>query len=402
MKFIVAWLFLFVISLFASDNHVLRPINKHQSDLYKLTNIIGQYYVDENESQKISSKIKHNIFNWYISHCDHNNSDTIEDLNIRWNSIEQACLEMNKSNQRMVFNLILREYDAAVVDKRFYISKDTFGETGLVLNRKNGKISVIGTLDKTSARTNQIQANTIIQAIDGKLTDNMCLEDTFVMLEGPVNSTVTVTTDKNISYTLTRKKLSVPNVSHIKIENDIAIIKILSFDNDAPKNITKILEYLPLHTNIILDLRNNPGGLVNSVNDSLSLFLQPDTVLFKQISRNEDFNINYASKKTTHFIPNSLFVLINNATSAGALLAAKVLQKENAIIIGNSQETISSIKIIMPLNERDALKLPIAKLYLPDGTVASGTTVKSDIPLDTDSLDDAALYEKITTIIKNR
>lgn len=81
---------------------------------------------------------------------------------------------------------------------------------------------------------------------------------------------------------------------------------------------------------------------------------------------------------------------------------AKTMQRENAIVIGTSKETVSSSYRVITFSENNALQLPVGKFYFPDGTVASGTTVKSDIPLDTNSLDDEALYEKITTIIKNR
>lgn len=403
MKYIIAWLFLFTISLFAMDNNASRPVKKQTSFLYQMTHIIEEHYIDENNSQKISSQIKQKIFDWYISHCEHNKSETIEDLTTQWNAIEQSCPQMSKSNQHMVFNFILRDYDASIIDMTPYKTKQSFGETGLILNRKNGKITVIGTKDQTSARLKQIPYGTIIQTIDGKPTNNMSLEDVWRILGGSVGSTVSITTNKNISYSLlVREPLSIPNVSNITIGNDIAIIKILSFDNNASKDITKILEQLPPNTNIVLDVRNNLGGLVNSVSDTLSLFVQPNTKLFSHIWRDKHNNTDSISNKNTEYIPKSIYVLINQGTSAGALLLAKVLQKENAIVIGNSQETISQIKVVMPLNETDALKLPIAKFYFPDGTVASGTTVKSDIPFDTNSLDDEALYEKIATIIKNR
>jgi len=402
MKYIVGLLLLFSTSLFASDQNASRPIKKPNSYLYQMTHIIEENYIDENDSQKISSQIKRNMFEWYTSNCDHNNSATIEDLTDQWNLIEQSCPQMNKHNQHKVFNLILRDYDAAIIDMTPYKTHQKYGETGLILNRKNGEITVIGTKDQTSARLKKIPYGTIIQAIDDKPTNNMCLEDVWSLLGSPVGSTISITTDKNISYLLTKELPSTPTVSHSIIENNTVIIKILSFDNDVAKNMTKILQQLPPDMNIVLDLRNNGGGLLNSVSETLSLFVQPNTKLFSQIWRDKRYNSDSISNKKTAYIPKSIYLLINQGTSAGALLLARVLQNENASVIGNSQETISQAKVVMPLNEIDALKLPIAKFYLPDGTVASGTTVTSDIPLDTDSMDDEALYEKIATIIKNR
>jgi carboxyl-terminal processing protease len=309
---------------------------------------------------------------------------------------------MNRSVQNLVANSILKEYDTAIVDITPYKSNQKYGGTGLILNRKNSKITVLGTVEQTSARKIKIPFGTIIKSINGKSINNLCLEDVWEVLRGDIGTNVTIMTDKNISYLLTRELPSTPTVSHTIIENNTVIIKILSFDNDAPKNITKILQQLPADMNIILDLRNNGGGLVTSVSGTVSLFVKPHTTLFKQISRDKYWNDDYTTYNKTGYIPKSIVILINQATSAGALLAAKVLQKENAIIVGTSQETISQIKGILPITEVYSLKMPFAKFYFPDGTVASGTTVTSDIPLDTDSLEDETLYEKIATIIKNR
>lgn len=402
MKYVIYWTLLLSIVLFASDQNALRSLNRPNSFLYKMADVIEKYHIDENNSQEIASQIKRKMFEWYASHCDHNDSATIEDLIVQWNAIEQSCPQMDKNNQRMIINLILRDYDAAIMDMTPYKSKQLSGETGLILNRRNGEIVVIGTKEQSSARKLKIPYGTIIKSVNGKSIDNMCIEDVWNVLRGEVSSQVTIATDKNISYPLTVELPLTPTVFQTSMNDNIAIIKIRSFDNDAPKNITKILQQLPPNMNIVLDLRNNAGGLLPSVYDVLNQFIPAHTQLFTQKARYKYDDINYVSEKQIKYFPNSIIVLINHGTSAGALLAAKVLQKENATIVGYSQETISSIKVIMPLNEIDALKLPIAKFYLPDGTIASGTTVTSDIPLDTDSLDDDALYKIITKIINDR
>ncbi|AFV97668.1 MULTISPECIES: S41 family peptidase [unclassified Sulfuricurvum] len=402
MKYIIGLLLLFSISLFASDQNASRPIQKSNSYLLEMTRLIDKYYIEENDSKVITSQINKKMYNWYTTHCDHNKSDTIDNWHLKWNSIEQSCPDMNKNIQNSISNSILKEYDAAIVDITPYKTNQKHGGTGLILRRINGEIIVLGTLEQTSARTLKIPYGTIIKFINGKSTDDMCIEDAWDALKGDIGSKMTIITDKNISYTLTIELPTAPTVSHTIIKDNIVIIKILSFDNDAPKNITKILQQLPPDMNIVLDLRNNTGGLVTSVSGTVSLFVKPFTTLFKNKSRHKDMNDDYITYNKTEYIPKSVVILINQATSAGALLATKILQKENATIVGDSQETVSSIKVIMPINEVYSFKMPVAKFYLPDGTVASGTTVKSDISLDINSLDDETLYEKIATIIKNR
>lgn len=401
MKYIFGLLLLFSTSLFASDQNTSRPLKNQNSYLFDMSRTIYKYYIDENESKVIILQINEKMYNWYTNNCNYKSSDSIDNWYLKWNTIEQACPNMSISIQNFMSNSILKEYDSAIIDITPYKTNQKRGETGLILSRKNDKIVVIGTKEQTSARTSKIPYGTIIKSINGKSTDNLCIEDVWEMLKGDISTKVTITTDKNMSYVLTIELPSMPTVSHT-IQDNTVIIKIQSFDNDVPKNIRKILQQLPPDMNIVLDLRNNPGGLITSISDTVSLFVKPFTTLFKEKSRFKYMNEDYITYNKTEYVPKSTVILINQTTSAGALLAAKILQKENATVIGNSQETISSAKIVMPINEVYSLKMPVAKFYFPDGTVASGTTVKSDIPLDTDSMNDEALYEKIAAIIKNR
>lgn len=399
MNCFVVLLLLFSTPLLASDQNTSRPVKKPNSYLYRLTHFIEEYYVDINDSKIISSQINEKLFQWYTTHCDHNKSDSIEELYTRWDTIEQSCPDMNKNIQNSISNSILKEYDTAIIDLTPYMTNQQHGATGLILRPINDKVVVLGTVEQTSARASKIPYGTIIKSINGKSTDNLCIEDVWDMLKGDIGTKVTITTDKNISYVLSIELPSMPTVSHTIIDDNTVIIKIPLFDNHAPTNITKILQQLPIDMNIVLDLRNNTGGLVNSVNDTLSLFIQPKTNLFSQKSRYKSDDIVYTSDKPLKYIPKSMYVIINQATSAGALLTAKVLQQENATVIGNSKETISQAKVIMSIDKIYSLKMPIAKFYFPDGAVASGTTVTSDIPLDTDSLDDEALYKQISSLI---
>ncbi|MFZ2891414.1 S41 family peptidase, partial [Sulfuricurvum sp.] len=238
--------------------------------------------------------------------------------------------------------------------------------------------------------------------INDQPTQNISLDDAIKKLKGSIGSSITITTDQNISYTLTRDRIAF--ISHLKIGSDLLVIKIYMFDQYIPNRIKTILEQYPQNMNIILDIRNNKGGLVNSIEETLSLFTQPNTELFSLTDRSfkkyDTFKIVSTNPMKT--VPKPVYIIINHTTASGALLFAKTMQRENAIVIGTSKETVSSSYRVITFSENNALKLPVGKFYFPDGTVASGTTVKSDIPLDTDSLDNEALYEKIATIIKNR
>lgn len=327
MKYIIGLLLLFLTSLFASDQNVSHPIKKPNSYLSQMTRLIDKYYIDENDSKVISSQLNEKFFNWYITHCKHNKDDTINDLYVKWESIEQSCSDMNRSAQNLVANSILKEYDTAIVDMTPYLSNQQYGATGLILRHINGKIVVSGTVEQTSARISKVPYGTIITSVNRKSTDNMCLEDVLEMLRGSVGSTVTVTTDSNTSYTLVREISSAPNISHITIGNDIAIIKIRSFDNNASWDISKILEHLPPDINIVLDIRNNQGGLVDSVSDTLSLFVPPNTKLFSYISRNKNDNMDYISEDD---LPKEIRKLINQNPNMAKFLT-NTYKKKNYI-----------------------------------------------------------------------
>jgi C-terminal peptidase prc len=395
MKYIIGLLFLFTISICASDQNASRPLKKPDSYLYQITHVIEEYYVDKNESKVISSKINEKIFNWYTAHCDHNESNGIDELYLKWNAIEQSCPEMNRSAQNKIFNSVLNYYEASVLNMS-YFQKD-FGSTGLILRKKNDQVIIVGSTENT------IPIGTKIIKIDNKLLKDLNLYEVIDYLRGPIGSVVTIISDSNISYSLTRKKFSVQNVIQVSDENHVQTIKINSFDKNVAKETVKIIKELPQENILVLDLRNNGGGLLDSVFDTLCLFVeQSEQELFHTKARDKHDDRTYISKIKTNLYQKPLYIVINNGTGAGALLFAKVLQRQNAIVIGSSTNSISQASVAVPIYEDYVLKFPTAKFYLPDGTVASGTTVTSDIPLDTDSLEDETLYEKIATIIKNR
>jgi carboxyl-terminal processing protease len=264
----------------------------------------------------------------------------------------------------------------------------TMSGIGIVvtIDSKN-QIVIVNTIEATSAFEKGLKAGDIFKAVNGTNVEGMSLEKLVSMIRGAEKTTVNITIfrpseNKNIDFTVERKRFYVPNFYTSILENNIVYIQ---YDDFQEKGAQKLEEKLKTTVNdqttgIILDLRNNLGGILDDAVGLCDLFLDSGTVAtVKGRSNNKDsFEEFKASKGGYTKLP--MIVLINGYSASASELAAGALKDlGRAELIGEKSYGKGTVQILEMLSDGSGLKFTTAKYYLPSGITIDGTGIQPDI-----------------------
>lgn len=260
-----------------------------------------------------------------------------------------------------------------------------FGGLGITVGMKDGALTVISPIEGTPADKAGIKSGDIILKINDEATLGINLNDAVDKMRGKPKTQITLTifrkgVTKPFDVTLTRDIIKVESVYAKLIEDEnILYLRVTNFDKNVVDMTSKELKKHPNVKGVILDLRNNPGGLLNQATGLVNLFVDKG-VIVSQKGRVTSENQEYTANPKNKISNSSLVVLVNGGSASASEIVSGALQDlKRAIIVGENTFGKGSVQQIIPINETEALRLTIARYYLPSGRTIQAVGVKPDI-----------------------
>ena len=265
-----------------------------------------------------------------------------------------------------------------------------FGGLGIEVSMESGVVKVISPIDDTPASRAGIKAGDYIVKIDDTQVQGKTLSEAVDLMRGPVGSDIELTVrrrgeKKAITFNITREIIKIQSVKTDLLEKDIGYIRLTSFNENSGEQIENKIKELEQNQKIkayILDLRNNPGGLLSQAITISDFFLDNGEIVSTK-SRKTSENRKWFAKKGDLTKGKTLIVLINyGSASASEIVAGALKDHKRAIILGENSFGKGSVQSIIPLKNKGAIRLTVAKYYLPSGKSISEVGVSPDIEVN--------------------
>ena len=263
-----------------------------------------------------------------------------------------------------------------------------FGGVGMEVAVENGVLKVISPIEGSPADLAGIKPGDLITEIDGKPTRGMVVYDAVKLLRGPKGSNVTITVtregDGSRDITLTRDVIHIKSVKYELLDNEIGYIKISQFQENVSDELKDALSKLELENGgslrgLVLDLRNNPGGLLDEAIEVADQFIDKGLIVSVR-GRTSNQSKEYYATKGDSEQDISLVVLVNKGSASASEVVAEALQdSKRATIVGSKTFGKGSVQTIIELDDGSGLKLTTAKFYAPSGRSISDVGVTPDI-----------------------
>ena len=270
-----------------------------------------------------------------------------------------------------------------------------FGGLGIEVTMEAGVVKVISPIDDTPAYRAGFKAGDYIVKINDIQVQGKTLAEAVELMRGPIGTSIELTVrrkglKKAITFNLTREVIQVQSVKSDFLDNSVGYLRLTSFNENSGQQIKKRILDLNKEKNLkgyILDLRNNPGGLLSQAIKISDFFLDNGEIVSTK-SRKKIENRKWFAKKGDLIQGKPLIVLINyGSASASEIVAGALKDHKRAIILGENSYGKGSVQSIIPLKNKGAIRLTIAKYYLPSGDSISEVGVTPDIEID-ENLDD--------------
>ena len=270
-----------------------------------------------------------------------------------------------------------------------------FGGLGIEVSMEAGVIKVISPIDNSPASKVGIKPGDYIVKINDTQVQGKSLSEAVDLMRGPVGTDLEITVrrrglKKALTFQITREIIEVASVKSEVKDKNIGYLRLTSFNDNSDGQIKKIINKFKKNKDIkhyILDLRNNPGGLLSQAIKISDFFLDNGEIVSTK-GRKDNENRKWFAKKGDILNGNTLLVLINyGSASASEILAGSLKDHKRAIIIGNRSYGKGSVQSIIPLNNDGAIRLTVSKYYLPSGESISEVGVIPDIEVEEDNED---------------
>ena len=283
---------------------------------------------------------------------------------------------------------------SAFLDKADYLQMQTlttgqFGGLGLEVTQQNGAVVVISPIDGTPAARAGIQAGDVIVRVNGTALDGMSLDDAVALMRGAPGTGVTLTilrrgVNKPLDFRLTRSEVHVASVRSRLLEPGYGYVRISQFSGDTGNGVVKAVKTLIKENHgalkgLILDLRNNPGGLVDAAVEVSDAFLNSGIIVSAK-GRAPDSNFVRRATPGDILAGAPMVVLVNGGTASAAEITAGALQDNHrALILGTQTFGKGSVQTVIPLPQGAAIKLTTSLYYTPSGHSIQAEGIKPDI-----------------------
>jgi len=290
-------------------------------------------------------------------------------------------------------------------------TKGSFGGLGIEITVKDGYLTVISPIEDTPAFRAGIKAGDQILKIEEKLTKDMTIIDAVKRMRGPKGTKVTITImregfDKPKEFTLVRDVIQVKSVKFKTLDNGYGYVRIAQFQEKTDEDLIKALQTLKKENGgslkgLILDMRNDPGGLLDQAVRVADHFVAEGELLVYTEGRDPDAKMRFAARKGTKEMGYPMVILINGGSASASEIVAGALQDHNrAVILGTQSFGKGSVQTIIPLSEDSGLRLTTAKYYTPKGRSIQAKGITPDILVE--SLEITASEKKDTLSIREK
>ena len=265
-----------------------------------------------------------------------------------------------------------------------------FGGLGIEVTMEAGVVKVISPIDDTPASKAGVKAGDYIVRINGEQVQGKTLMEAVNLMRGPVGSSIEITVrrkglKKAKIIKITREIIQIKSVVSREVENKVGYLRLRAFNenssNQLKKEISKIEKNKKL-VGYILDLRNNPGGLLSQAVKISDFFLDDGEIVSTKGRKNRE-NRKFFAKKGDKINGKPLIVLINSGSASASEIVAGALQdQKRAILLGETTFGKGSVQSIIPLKNKGAIRITVSKYYLPSGKSISEVGVIPDIRIE--------------------
>ena len=264
-----------------------------------------------------------------------------------------------------------------------------FGGLGIEVGMESGVVKVISPIDDSPASKAGIKAGDYIVKINNTQVQGKSLTEAVEIMRGPVGTSLEITVrrkgvKKALIFNITREIIEIKSVKSQTLEKEIGYIRLTSFNENSSNQIKRIVKKLETDEKIkgyILDLRNNPGGLLSQAIKISDFFLNQGEIVSTK-GRKKSENRKWFAKKGDLIDGKPLIILTNyGSASASEIVAGALKDHKRAIILGENSYGKGSVQSIIPLKNKGAIRLTISKYYLPSGKSISEVGVTPDIEI---------------------
>ncbi len=352
----------FIISIFFLKFSTFNPVVAAENDVYKKIDLFGEVlekinkeYVDEiNQSESMDAAI---------------------------DGLLQSLDPYSAYMSPEIFNEMQTE------------TSGEFGGLGIEVNMESGVVKVISPIDDTPASRAGIKAGDYIIKIDDIQVQGKSLSEAVDLMRGPVGSSIILTVrrigqKKALTFEIEREIIQIKSVKADLLKKNVGYLRLTSFNENSSDQIKEQIREFEKNKNInsyILDLRNNPGGLLSQAIRISDFFLDNGEIVSTK-SRKASENRKWFAKKGDLIGGKTLVVLINyGSASASEIVAGALQDHKRAVILGENSYGKGSVQSIIPLKNKGAIRLTVAKYYLPSGKSISEVGVSPDIEIGEDT-----------------
>ena len=318
------------------------------------------------------------------------------------NKIDKEYVESINQSDVMdaAINGVLQSLDpySAYMSPEMYDDMQTetsgqFGGLGIEVGMEHGVVKVISPIDNSPASRVGVKAGDYIVKINGIQVQGKSLTEAVGLMRGPVGSEIEITVrrrgvKKAIIFNITREIIKIESAKSKYIDNNIGYLRLTSFNENSGDQIKKKIKEFNKKKNLkgyILDLRNNPGGLLSQAIKITDFFLEDGEIVSTK-GRKKSENKKWFAKKGDLTNGKTLVILINyGSASASEIVAGALKDHKRAILVGENSYGKGSVQSIIPLRNKGAIRLTISKYYLPSGKSISEVGVTPDIEIEESS-----------------
>tara|TARA_Y100001978_G_scaffold81456_1_gene72962 strand:+ start:59 stop:1198 length:1140 start_codon:yes stop_codon:yes gene_type:complete len=352
----------FIISVLFLKFSVFNPVIAAENDVYKKIDLFGEVL------EKINKE--------YVDEIDQS-----ESMDAAIDGLLQSLDPYSAYMSPEIFNEMQTE------------TSGEFGGLGIEVNMESGVVKVISPIDDTPASRAGIKAGDYIIKIDDIQVQGKSLSEAVDLMRGPVGSSIVLTVRrvgkrKALKFEIIREIIEIKSVKADLLKKNIGYLRLTSFNENSGEQIRDQIREFEKNEKInsyILDLRNNPGGLLSQAIRISDFFLDNGEIVSTK-SRKASENRKWFAKKGDLIEGKTLIVLINyGSASASEIVAGALQDHKRAIILGENSYGKGSVQSIIPLKNKGAIRLTVAKYYLPSGKSISEVGVSPDIEINEDS-----------------
>ncbi len=269
-------------------------------------------------------------------------------------------------------------------------TKGSFGGLGIEITTRNGVLTVVSPIEDTPAYRAGIKAGDQIIKIDGQFTKDMTLVEAVKKMRGPKGTRVVISVKRErvneiFDVSLVREVIKIQSVKSKTLDKGYGYLRVTQFQERTANDVDRTLEGWSREgtvEGVVLDLRNDPGGLLTQAVKVADIFLDSGLIVYTD-GRLENQKQKYFARRPGSYVDFPMVVLVNGGTASASEIVAGALQDhKRAVILGTTTFGKGSVQTILPLDDNSALRLTTARYYTPSGRSIQATGIVPDIVME--------------------